>query len=260
MKTAVRRSPKADEFSVGALKSRARYALPALTVALAVGYGCFLVSGVLLLSACVGGVAFAIVSDGSRSRRLAGRSTTAEQVPQIADSIASSLASGVSLVEALENLVRETSGSLRFRAEHILAIFESDLTITERVGQAKRVLDCREGDLLFEILLIASVRGDDQIVSALLDLAVEMRRQQALVAELKSRQSWILGSARLGQLSPWILVVLLSFRAESAAAFATSAGAAVILAGVVLSLIAQRFISAGSRLDMPGRPHEGAIA
>lgn len=241
-------------------RSRARFTLPALTVGLAVGYICFLISGVPLLAICVGGVAFATVSDWSRNRRAAGQSTSAEQVPQIADSIASSLASGVSLVEALENLVRETSGSLRFRAERILAIFESDLTIVERIAEAKRVLDCREGDLLFEILLIASVRGDDQIVSALLELSGEMRRQQALVAELKSRQSWILGSARLGQLSPWILVVLLSFRAESATAFATSAGAAVILAGVVLSLIAQRFISAGSRLDIPGRPHEGAIS
>ena len=246
--------------NVAALQARLVRSLPAFSIGLLAAYLCYLGAHVVLLALCVGGVTFAISLDWLRNRRSARRQTVAEQVPQIIDSIAASLASGVSLIEAFENLVREASGELSGRAERILAIFESDLTLHNKVDAAKAVLDCREGDLLFEVLLVASVRGDDQLVAALISLSVEMRRQQALFAEMKSRQGWTLGSARLGQLSPWILIVMLSFRPETAAAFATPIGSAVIVAGVALSITAQRFISIGARLEVAGRPHAGVAA
>jgi tight adherence protein B len=187
----------------------------------------------------------------ARARRAKVSAST--RATQIAELIAAQLTAGVTFVEALQNAVFEAPFALRPYLERLQAIFESDIDLEGKIDQAKRVLASREGDLLFELILVAARVGDDELVSALGDLSAASRRAQTLERELAARQSWILGTARLGQTAPWLIVILLSGRPETAAAFQSPLGLAILTLGLVLSLAAQKFITAGSRLPQSGR-------
>jgi tight adherence protein B len=192
----------------------------------------------------------------ARARRAKVSAST--RATQIAELIAAQLTAGVTFVEALQNAVFEAPVALRAQLERLQAIFESDIELEGKIDQAKRVLASREGDLLFELILVAARVGDDELVSALGDLSAASRRAQTLERELAARQSWILGTARLGQTAPWLIVILLSGRPETAAAFQSPLGLAILTLGLVLSLAAQKFITAGSRLPQSGRVFGGS--
>lgn len=212
-----------------------------------------LLSRVSLLSLCVLAVSAAIAQASLESRRLALEKTDGELVPQIMDSVAISISSGASLVEALDNLLLEGQPKIRVKVEKLQAIFDSNLALEEKVNGAKKVLNSREGDLFLELILIAARRGDDFFADALRTLSESFRNQQNLARELLARQGWVLATARLGLASPWIVVLLLSVRPETALAYDSEVGSVVLISGLALSFGAHRLIAAGSKVPQWAR-------
>ena len=225
----------------------------AVLLALALGFSLFAAVRSLVLVVFVSAFAFALTYSVLITRRKRSAIQNGKRVPAIIEALAAQLSSGASLIEALD-LGRQAlpERDARYLAE-VCAIFERDCSLEERISAAKAVLPSRETDLLFEVLFIAARNGDDRIVNTLNRLAARYRRQHGLEDELLARQGWILGSARLAQASPWIVVVLLSVRPETANAFQSPQGALVLALGAALSLTAQRFISVGARLPAAQR-------
>lgn len=235
------------------LTNRTKQLLTALAAGGIFGMVAQQMAGVALLSLCVATVGFAAVHSALASAQALKQQSNAEAMPAIIESVATSLDSGASLLEAFENLALENVGEGRLKAEGLVAIFESDDTLEGKVAAAKTVLGCREGDLFLEVLLIAARKGDSELTRSLIALAGVQRAQHGLANELSSRQGWILGSARLAQASPWIVVLLLSLRPETADAFSSPISAVVLLVGLVMSFVAQRFIVAGARMPQANR-------
>ena len=74
------------------------------------------------------------------------------------------------------------------------------------------------------------------------------REDAALRAEVVARQSWIRNAARLGVAAPWLLLLVLASRHETLVAYDSAAGAALILVGVAVTLVAYRAMVALGRL------------
>lgn len=231
----------------------ARSRVQGILVGLVIGFVCLAVTKMILLAICLMAVASALAISVLLNRKANREATDGELVPQMIDSIASALTAGTSLIESIDSLVDEGQPAIRKKAQSLLAIFESDSTLEVKVNQAKAVLNSQEGDLFLELLLIAGRRGDDQFVPALNTLSDSFRSQQALSKELKARQGWVMGTARLGLASPWLIVLLLSARPETAAAFESELGTVVLLVGLLLSFVAHRLIIAGSKLPRASR-------
>lgn len=215
--------------------------------------GGFLVSQSFTTALSAGLIAASTAHTALSARARKSQTSASVRATQITELIAAQLTVGVTFVEALQNAVFEAPVHLRRDLEQLQGVFESDLELEAKIDSAKRILDSREGDLLFELILVAARIGDDNLVGAINELAAYSRRGQTLARELAARQSWVLGTARLGQTAPWLIVILLSARPETAAAFQSPAGLAILALGLVLSLAAQKFISAGSRLPQAGR-------
>lgn len=230
--------------------------LAAFAIAIATGLFAQVIGHIPLLSLCVATVTFAMtlsaVSAWQNSREL----SDGREVPMYIESIYATLAGGSAFTEALANLVNELPDGQRVKAEELAAAFDSDVTLEQKILSGKRILGSREGDLLFELVLVAARNGDDRLVAALRQLATDLRAEQGLVLELKSRQGWVLGSARLALAAPWVVVLLLAVRPETAQAFQSQTGAIVLLTGVGLSFVAQRFIAAGAKLPNARRIFE----
>jgi tight adherence protein B len=68
-------------------------------------------------------------------------------------------------------------------------------------------------------------------------LAEFLRENARTRSELEARQSWTINAARLAVAAPWIVMMLLATRPEAVQAYNTPVGAAVLLGGLVVSLV-----------------------
>ena len=66
--------------------------------------------------------------------------------------------------------------------------------------------------------------------------------------ELEARQSWTVNGARLAVAAPWVVLALLSTRAQSAAAYNSATGVAVLVGGALACAVAYRLMVAIGRL------------
>ncbi len=71
--------------------------------------------------------------------------------------------------------------------------------------------------------------------------------------ELEARQSWTVNGARLAAAGPWVVLAFLATRPETARAYDSAAGVAVLLGGAACSLIAYRLMVRLGRLPEEGR-------
>jgi tight adherence protein B len=67
------------------------------------------------------------------------------------------------------------------------------------------------------------------------------------------KQNWVIASAKLAVLAPWLILLLLSLRRETAATFNTETGLVVLLVGLVASLLAFQLVKFLSALPSPQR-------
>jgi tight adherence protein B len=90
--------------------------------------------------------------------------------------------------------------------------------------------------------------GGSELTTVLRNLASYLRQESALRSEVEARQSWVVNAARLGVAAPWIVLLLLATRPEAAVAYNSSAGAVLVIAGLVVTVVAYRIMIAVGRI------------
>lgn len=198
------------------------------------------------LSLCLALVVSAAVMQYQRSRAKSREASNSKLIPELAEILAGGLEAGLSLIECAEQLAGHSNPRLAEIARQMSAILDSNLAMSTKLNRCAELVSCREGNLLFELLETSMVFGDRGLRETLLGFSRRCRDLQALEDELDSRLGWIRGTATLAQFTPWVVVVLLSLRTEGAASFGTDSGAALLIAGFVVTQFAGRLISLAS--------------
>ncbi|WP_207453328.1 type II secretion system F family protein [Herbiconiux sp. SYSU D00978] len=221
-----------------------------VTVAVALGAAAlaFVLVPVLPVAAAAGVLGLAapatVLRWRARSRRRANRLLW----PDVVDHLVAGVRSGQALPDALSALA--VNGPEAMRAE--FALFERDWRITGDFGLAIDALKARladpVADRLLETLRMSREVGGSELPGVLRALAGYLRADGALRAEVEARQGWVVNAARLGVAAPWIVLVLLATRPEAAAAYNSAGGVALILVGLVLSVVAYRLMLGIGRL------------
>jgi tight adherence protein B len=134
------------------------------------------------------------------------------------------------------------------RLSWALLEFEKDqgsgLAFGESLDNLKARLANPIADRFIEITRLASNSGGRGYLNALRAQALQLRLENATWNEIQVKQNWILGTAKLAVLAPWLVLVLLGMRPETAVAFQTQVGITVLGVGLVASLMAFRLIRA----------------
>ena len=180
---------------------------------------------------------YALVSARARARRTRLR----EIWPETVDTLVSGVRAGMSLPEALGNL--GARGPEAVRAE--FTAFSVDYASTARFDTCLDRLKARfadpVADRIVEALRLAHEVGGTDLTVLLRNLARMLREDMRTRGELEARQSWTVNGAR-------VAVALLSTRPEAARAYATAAGATVLGAGALASVVAYRLMLRLGRL------------
>jgi tight adherence protein B len=188
-----------------------------------------------------------------RYRARQRRNELRELWPDAVDNLASAVRAGLSLPEALTQLGVRGPEALR----HPFLRFGEDYRATGRFNECLDLLKERladpTGDRICESLRIAREVGGSDLGRLLRTLSSFLRDDARTRAELETRQSWVVNSARLAVAAPWILLGLLSVRTESIRAFNAPSGWVVLAVGGALCLVAYRLMLRLGRLPVEGR-------
>lgn len=164
--------------------------------------------------------------------------------PKFLDSIHSAAWAGASLEQAILDSVAVAPPKIAWA----LLEFEKDqgsgLPFSQSLDNLKARLANPIADRFIEITRLASASGGRGYLSALRSQALQLRLENATWSEILAKQNWVLGTAKLAVLAPWLVLVLLGMRPETALAFQTETGIAVLVIGLVASLLAFRLIKA----------------
>jgi tight adherence protein B len=210
-------------------------------------------SQVPLIAVLFGGFAGLLPLLLVRRRRAQRTGELREVWPEAVDNLASGVRAGLSLPEALTQLGVRGPEQLRtpFRR------FGEDYRATGRFGDSldalKATLADPVGDRVVEALRMAREVGGTDLGRLLRTLSTFLREDARTRSELETRQGWTVNAARLALAAPWILLLLLSTQPDAVAAYDTSAGAVVLLAGGGTSLLAYRTMLRIARLPTERR-------
>ncbi|MCW2779470.1 MAG: type secretion system protein [Frankiales bacterium] len=187
-------------------------------------------------------------------RRRAQRGTELREVwPEAVDNLASGVRAGLSLPEALTQLGTRGPEQLRspFRR------FGEDYRATGRFGESldrlKANLADPVGDRVVEALRMAREVGGTDLGRLLRTLSSFLREDARTRAELETRQGWTVNAARLALCAPWFLLLILATKPSAVAAYRSSAGTLVLLAGGVVSFVAYRVMMQIAKLPTERR-------
>jgi len=174
------------------------------------------------------------------------------QWPKYLDSIHSATWAGATLEQALLDSISSAPAKhswalLEFEKDHNSGIAFSDCLDNLKARLANPI-----ADRFIEITRLASASGGRGYLNALRAQSLQLRLENSTWSEINAKQNWVLGTAKLAVLAPWLILVLLSLRSETAMAFQSESGVAVLALGTVASLLAFRLIKTLGKL--PPRP------
>ncbi|MFJ4106114.1 type II secretion system F family protein [Oerskovia enterophila] len=258
------RAPReADGWSVRTQDALVQAGLPGVSpralVAGSVGAGLFvLVVGLALTRALPIAACFALFAALApvavvRSRARRRRTSLRDVWPEAVDHLASGVRAGLSLPEAVGQLGERGPVELR----EPFAQFAQDFRASGRFGDCLDALKMRladpVADRIVEALRMTREVGGTDLGRLLRTLALFLREDARTRGELEARQSWTVSGARLAVAGPWVVLALLATRPETAQAYNSMQGVAVLGGGAVCSLVAYQLMRRIGRLPEEAR-------
>ena len=194
---------------------------------------------VLFLAVAAG---LASVSLGVRANRNKARRVREKEAwPSFVEALISSISAGLSRVEAVELAIVRAPAQLRGNLEPFAKALQS-----KRLGDAllelRLAFENAHVDEFVQLVLISEKFGGSGLVGVLKAHSKACRERNTAEAQVRSKNSATLTVAKLGVAAPWVLLLLLLGRGESASSFETTEGISILLGGLAVCAIAFRLI------------------
>lgn len=201
-----------------------------------------IISGVIGLGIAAACIAF-LAGAWIRARRHEQHLRKIESFyPDFIEALISQVRSGTSLLAAVAAASDTAPPALADPARHMWFSVQLSGDVSACLDELKTQWSSPTGDLLVETIRVAHAAGGNRVVDVLRELADHVRRERNLRREVEAKQSWVRVAARVGVAAPWVVLVLLSFRAETAAAYNSPMGVTLVLCGLALSLVSYRLM------------------
>lgn len=174
-------------------------------------------------------------------------------IPEVAESVASGVASGQELGQCLSLLAVHGPKALKKSFGQFNELIEQGHRLESALAWLQIELSNVYGDQLVQLLLVSLRSGGSGLVANLTTLSTDVRLQGSLDAELRAKQGWVSGTAKLGVLAPWLIVLFLNARPEAHVFYSSLSGFNLMVVGLVVCLLAYLLIQFMSKLPTPRR-------
>jgi tight adherence protein B len=224
------------------------FVVVSLLLAIIAGAVVFALVPVTALAVAAAVVALVVPSALVTVRARARRRATRVVWPDVVDHLVSAVRSGLALPDSVVTLARAGPPVTRSAFAEFEAEYRATGNVALCLGQLKDRLADPVADRILETLRMSREVGGSELTTVLRNLAAYLRQEAAIRSEVEARQSWVMNAARLGVAAPWIVLLLLASRPEAAAAYNTAAGAALVVVGLVVSVVAYRIMVVVGRI------------
>lgn len=219
---------------------------------LATVVGAFPISLILtqstVMASAISTVALALPIEMTRLRRAKALKAEREAWPIAIDHLISAVSSGISIPQALNDLIERGPEALTRQFAEIKRAIDSGVAFHDALRMAKRRFHTSAADQVLEVLIIARVTGSSNVGTIFRTLGEFLRQENAMRAEIEARHGWVRSSASLAAIAPWALLVILSAQPTTRAAFTTSTGLYILILGVALTAVAYLWMNLVGRL------------
>ena len=182
------------------------------------------------------------VADSLRTRSRNQLLKSNSDWPKFLDAVASAAWAGAGLEQAILDSKKFAPANVGWAMIELEKDLASNMGLDSSLVNFKERLQDPIADRFAELTRLASQAGGRGYLSALRAQSVQLRQENATWAEISSKQSWVVSSAKLAVLAPWVVLLLLASREETAATFNSETGLAVLLTGLVFSLLAFQLV------------------
>jgi tight adherence protein B len=173
--------------------------------------------------------------------------------PQVFDSFQNAAQSSISLLEQLEYVSQ--SGPIRLRPHFAKLRYELERGDEPQLalGAFRSAIGSRHADFLALLIELSSELGSNSMSKTWESAASELRSEHALFGQVLAKQGWVLGSAKISLIAPWLIAVVLIQLEQNRNAFASELGALVLILGLLLSALAYFLVNRLAKLTLPRR-------
>lgn len=211
------------------------------------------VSRVLVVGLVFGALAALLPVATLRGRARRRAREHADLWPDAVDNLASAVRAGLSLPEAVVQLGERGPEGLRDPFVRFGRDYQSSGRFEVALDRLKDRLADPTGDRVVEALRLARDVGGGDLGRMLRSLSGFLREEARTRGELEARQSWTVNAARLAVAAPWVVLAAMSLQPEVVGRYATSTGAAVLVVGAVVCVVAFRLMLRIGRLPQERR-------
>lgn len=223
--------------------------------------GCAIAAGLMVQvasSAPPVAVTFAVIAGWAPIGLLRGRARRRQREfamvwPEAVDHLSSGVRAGLSLPEALAGLAIRGPEPLRGAFDFFTRDYQSTGRFGPCLDRLKVTLADPVGDRVVEALRIAREVGGNELGRLLRGLSAHLREDERVRSELEARQAWTVNGARLAVAAPWLVLLVMSFSTDAAAAFAGTGGVVVLMIGAGCCVLAYQLMMRIGRLPVEQR-------
>lgn len=162
--------------------------------------------------------------------------------PIVIESLESAAVAGMSLLESLRDLADSEQLMVSRDFAACCREIDSGVSLDQSLLSLKQNLANPAADFTIELVRTTNALGSSGYVSALRNQANSLRQNAALAGEIAAKQGWVVGTAKLAVAAPWLIVAILSFRAENAQVYGSAVGTIILLLGLAASAVALRLV------------------
>ena len=173
--------------------------------------------------------------------------------PDVVDHLITGIQSGMSLVEALSQLADRGPRELAPYFVEFNRQVRKDGDFTAAIAWLQKQFSHYASDQIFEAIILSRSLGGTHLLQILRMVGDFIRQDLALRKEIEVKHGWIKNSAHLSAAAPWLLLLLLSTQPATAAAYATSTGAVILIAGIFMTVVAYLWMNKLGALPKPPR-------
>jgi tight adherence protein B len=198
----------------------------------------FLFTKVLVLALI--SLVFTVALPGSvvNSHRKKTISKKADAWPYLMDDLSSAIRAGMTLSDSLLDVAKNAPVSLEIEMNS----FSSEYRKMGQIGPALNALSKKISDPIGNLvvrMLFAVVRsGANDLAKSLKILSDAIRDQEQIHREIRARQSWVINSARLAVISPWVVLLAIWSQPTVQTAYQSTQGQMILLLVAAICFLA----------------------
>lgn len=165
-------------------------------------------------------------------------SKKADAWPYLMDDLSSAIRAGMTLSDSLLDVAKNAPVSLEIEMNGFSSEYKKKGQIQPALIELSKKISDPIGDLVVRMLSAVVRSGANDLAKSLKILSDAIRDQEQVHREIRARQSWVINSARLAVISPWVVLIAIWSQPTVQTAYQSTQGQMILLLVATICFVA----------------------